>query len=72
MKKIIIIVSLIVVLVSGYLIGQSTQKLWVSIQYRSKGDRVLFIEDLETGTRCYAIANDAVNVGGYAISCVKK
>src|SRR5213080_825074 len=33
------------------------QKLWVSLQYQYRGDRVLLIEDKETGTRCYAITN---------------
>lgn len=47
-------------------------KLWVSIQYRARNDRVLFIQDLETGTRCYAITNDNMNVSGYAIACVPK
>jgi hypothetical protein len=50
----------------------AANKLWVSRQYQDHGDRVLFIEDLETGTRCYAVTNSKVNVAGYAISCVKR
>jgi len=54
-------------------LGRATdnpQKVWVSIQYDEHNDKVYFIQDLETGTRCYAITNSAVNASGYAISCV--
>jgi hypothetical protein len=34
-------------------------------------DRLVFILDKETGTRCYAITNNRVNASGYAIACVK-
>lgn len=47
-----------------------TKKLWVSIQSQYSNDRVIFIQDRETGTRCYAITNDKLNAAGYAISCV--
>lgn len=45
-------------------------KVWVHKEYDSHADRVYFIQDLETGTRCYAITNSQVNASGYAISCV--
>lgn len=35
-------------------------------------DEVLLIIDKETGTRCYAVSNNTVNMSGYAISCVPK
>jgi len=50
--------------------GTRAKKLWVSREYDEHGDRVLFVQDLETGTRCYAITNSSVNMSGYAISCV--
>lgn len=50
--------------------GQEKGKLYIHIEYKEHGDRVIFIQDLETGTRCYAITNDMVNTTGYAISCV--
>lgn len=69
MKKLVIAVLIGAAL---FATAQGTEKLWVSIQYRYLGDRVLFIEDKETGTRCYAIANNETNMSGYAIACVPK
>lgn len=59
-----------IVLVAGFAAGQGAKKLWVAEQYVDHGDRVYFVEDLETGTRCYAITGTGTS--GYAISCVKK
>jgi hypothetical protein len=71
MKKLFVIVMLIIIAVASVR-AQSKPKLWVHKEYEEYGDRVLFIEDLETGTRCYAITNPTVNTSGYAISCVPK
>lgn len=69
MKQII----LAVILFATFSVAVDTnEKLWVSIQYSKSGDRVLFIQDLETGTRCYAVTSNLVSTSGYAISCVEK
>lgn len=57
--------------------AQIGSKVWVSIQWKdSSNNEVLFIEDKETGTRCYALSNgDAkgyINSSAYAISCIPK
>jgi hypothetical protein len=73
MKLLRAVVVVVLLTCAGYLAAQyGGAKLWVHTEYRSESDRVLFIEDLETGTRCYAITNDKTNLSGYAISCVPK
>ena len=60
--------------------AQEPKKLYVSLQYESPYaqftgiNQVLFIEDLETGTRCYAVSNHFVGNynEGFAIACVPK
>jgi len=52
--------------------AQGDKKLYVQEAYEGGGNQVLFIQDLETGTRCYAITNSRLNSTGYAISCVPK
>jgi len=64
------VVGLVLLVLITWAVAQNPQKLWVSIQYREHADRVIFIEDRETHTRCYAITNNEVNMAGYAISCV--
>lgn len=71
MKK---VVKFLIICVLGAALMSATEssKLWVSIEDKSNHDRVIFIQDRETGTRCYAVTNNEVNVSGYAISCVPK
>lgn len=70
MTKLIIAILAFFAAVSAF--AWTTEKLYVHIEYQEGRDRVLFIQDLETGTRCYAITNDVLNSSGYAISCVPK
>ena len=71
MKKVLIFI--VVLLVSAMCFGQDLKKVWVSLQYEDNGFRVLYIEDRETGTRCYAIRADSeTSYSGFAISCVPK
>lgn len=72
MKTKILIAVLGIIVVGAPLLAWTTDKLYVHIEYNEGRDRVLFIQDLETGTRCYAITNDVLNSSGYAISCVPK
>ena len=68
-------ILLFVILTIGILIAQvnSTPKLYVSMQYDGNKDRVYFVQDLETGTRCYALTGGSGSYSvGAAISCVKK
>lgn len=65
------ILATILFLLTGVMAADN-EKLWVSVQYAKSGDRILFIQDLETGTRCYAITSNVVTASGYAISCTEK
>lgn len=65
------ILATILLLLTGVMAADN-EKLWVRVQYAKSGDRILFIQDLETGTRCYAITSNAVATIGYAISCTEK
>lgn len=65
----------VLVLVLGFFLlsaAANTGQMAVSIQYENNGDRLYLIQDLQTGTRCYAMTNaktDGLSAGGYALSC---
>lgn len=69
MKYLLVIVALII---CCSCLADEPHKLWVHSEYNQNSNEVLFIQDLETGTRCYAITNSKINASGYAISCVPK
>ena len=61
----------------GY--AQQLNKLWVSKQHTDGDLAVYFVQDLETGTRCYVAQTTTPNEDGHtsnaapvAISCVPK
>lgn len=62
-------------LLLGFALAQTLpiHKLWVNKEYDKDADRIYFIQDLETGARCYAIAGGigSGRSAGYAISCVR-
>lgn len=68
MRKIVIIIFILGILVYS----QDKPKLWVNKQITDHDNDFYIVEDLETGTRCYAVTNHTLNASGYAISCVKK
>jgi hypothetical protein len=79
MKKIALIVAIAFVL--GCVVSaQVPNKIWFYVAGRENNVQFIYIEDKETGTRCYAITptfNAAENMGaathaGAAISCVKR
>jgi len=68
MKKLVIILTLIFVPTA---FTQDVSR--VTLQYHDgSGNEVFFIDDFQTGTRCYAITNNGVNNPSYAISCVAR
>jgi hypothetical protein len=69
MKTKILVLALLIVPVC---FAQGDKKLYVHTESVAEGNMVVYIEDLETGTRCYAITNSRLNASGYAISCVPK
>jgi hypothetical protein len=71
MKKIILTV---VLMASAYAIGQQVSKLWVHKEYSDSSIRVYYVQDIETGTRCYVVSQDNIShpSDGNAISCVKE
>lgn len=67
MKKWVILAVLGLVVLAY---AQGSQKLWVHHEITIHQDRFYFVQDLETGTRCYVVTNDNLNASGYAIACV--
>lgn len=70
MKRLLVV---LIILASLALLAESSiwDKLYM-LRSHYGSDEVIFIQDKETGTRCYAITNADLNTSGYAISCVPK
>lgn len=74
MRKVAMVEKVLVVgicLLGMLLVAEDAPRIWWQ-RYHQGSDSIYFIEDKETGTRCYAITNGTVNMSGYAISCVPK
>jgi hypothetical protein len=74
-KKTILILTLVVLLVC-VVAAQMPGKIWFYVAGKTDNGNlnIIYIEDRETGTRCYAVAPATVNVYPQAasISCVKR
>jgi hypothetical protein len=72
MKKTIVCVLLLGV---GIAIGQQVKKIWVTPQYQDDYIRAWYMEDKETGTRCYLVQSIIEGVGAsrqVTMNCVPK
>jgi len=71
MKKFVIGIWVAVGLLAAFNLGlsQAVSKLWVNVEWTNHTHTLLFVEDRETHTRCYAIVANFAD-GGTAISCV--
>ena len=57
---------------AGMLWGQNSgNKLWIHPEGRQGFQEFYFVQDPETGTRCYVVVSSG-SEGGSAISCVPK
>lgn len=69
-KIIIAVLSIVTLALAG-----TQQNIWNKVYVLNgdlNNDRVVYIEDKETGTRCYGFTNNVFNTSGYALSCVPK
>jgi hypothetical protein len=68
MKKTLCVVLLLGI---GVAVGQGINKLWVKSEYEDPYIRAYFIQDLETGTRCYVVSgeNDG-NLAGHFVPAI--